>query len=454
MKTRLAMLAAIMLSGCAHGNAGPTHTTDAAPIGATPRNQIAPLVDAHQHMMSPAAMALTEPAAMPEALALPRALDELLRARETLSRDTYAQIFDPQVIVFAEEQGRWRSGQDVVLDAISNFPTRRFVAHSFSSDDSAGYIAGSLQNEAGVSTHNFVLGLKRGADGRWRIASEMKQRVMPPVYAPVIDADRVIEVLDDAGIRYGVVLSLGYWFGRPGRNLADPHAATREENDWTIAEAGRYPDRLIPFCGVNPLADYAVAELERCAANPSVRGMKIHLRNSRVDLTNADHLERMRLFFRAANRNNLAIVVHTGMPAGPLIEHLLPEAPDVPIQIAHMGSGWANLRLFADAIEAGRPGTRNLYFDWTQALPIEEWWGYGPSEGLSGTVSPEGKAQVVDLMRRIGLGRVLYGNDMPLAWNPTPRQWWRETILTLPLTDDEIRDIANNAPPYLPRGGQ
>jgi hypothetical protein len=38
---------------------------------------------------------------------------------------------------------------------------------------------------------------------------------------------------------------------------------------------------------------------------------------------------------------------------------------------------------------------------------------------------------------------------MPLPWNPTPRQWWRKTILTLPLTDNEIRDIADNKPPYM-----
>jgi hypothetical protein len=47
------------------------------------------------------------------------------------------------------------------------------------------------------------------------------------------------------------------------------------------------------------------------------------------------------------------------------------------------------------------------------------------------------------------LDRILYGSDMPLAWNPSPRDWWRKTILTLPLTDEEIRNIADNVPPYL-----
>lgn len=54
-------------------------------------------------------------------------------------------------------------------------------------------------------------------------------------------------------------------------------------------------------------------------------------------------------------------------------------------------------------------------------------------------------------MRRIGLDRILYGTDMSLSWNPTPRDWWRKTILTLPLTDEEISDIADNVPSYLQR---
>jgi hypothetical protein len=46
------------------------------------------------------------------------------------------------------------------------------------------------------------------------------------------------------------------------------------------------------------------------------------------------------------------------------------------------------------------------------------------------------------------MSQILFGTDMPLPWHPLPRAWWRKTILTLPLTDDELRDIADNEPPY------
>ncbi len=227
-------------------------------------------------------------------------------AKGGVDETNYEALFTTDALVFAEEQGRWWKGEARILDALANFgPGRRFVPASYAMDASAGYIAGVLHEQSGESTHTFVLGMRKDADGTWRIATEMKQPIMPSVYAPVITAEKVIEFLDDAGIRYATVLSTAYWFGDPDKPIADQDrlAGTRAENDWVIAETQKYPGRLVPFCGVNPLADYAITELERCAAF-GVRGTKIH-RNSKFD------------------------------------PGIFPEAPDIPIQIAHMGSGIA-----------------------------------------------------------------------------------------------------------------
>jgi predicted TIM-barrel fold metal-dependent hydrolase len=430
----------LLLAGCAH----------ATQRGTSPRAETVPLVDAHQHLMSPAAMALNVRVPSPRPVDVPAALADLLSAREKeIDESNYAALFAPDAMLYAEEQGRWWTGEARILDALSNFGLRRrFVPTSYALDGSAAYVAGVLRTASGQDTHNFVLGLRMGADGRWRIGSEMKQPIAPPTYAPSIDAAKVIEALDDAGIRYATVLSVAYWFGDPEKQVADRRAATQAENDWVIAETRKYPDRLIPFCGVNPLADYAIAELERCAGL-GVRGMKIH-RNSKFDPAVPEHREKLRQFFRAANSRGLALVIHLRGAPQLYIDHLFPEAPDIPIQIAHMGSGVANLKAFADAIATGKPGTKNLWFDWTQALPIEDLWMHGrPGGRIGGPVAPGERAEMVALMRAVGMGRILYGTDMPLPWNPSPREWWRKTVLTLPLTDDEIRDIADNVPPYV-----
>jgi predicted TIM-barrel fold metal-dependent hydrolase len=418
--------------------------------GVTPRNQIVPVLDAHQHMMSPAAMALNVRQPSPPTVAVPAVLTELLSAREKgVDEASYAALFTPDAMLYAEEQGRWWTGAARILDALGNFGAEwRFLPTSFALDGSAGYVAGVLRTASGQDTHNFVLGLKQGADGRWRIGSEMKQPISPLTYAPSIDARKVIEALDDAGIRYATVLSVAYWFGDPEKQVEDREVKTRAENDWVIAETRKYLDRLIPFCGVSPIAEYAIAELERCAAL-GIRGMKVH-RNSKFEPSNPEHLEKLRQFFRAANKHGLAIVIHLRGAPQLYIDHVFPEAPDVPIQIAHMASGMDDLKVFADAIAAGQPGTKNLWFDWTQALPIEDLWTHGlPGGGIGGPVTPEEKAGMVALMRVVGMGRILFGSDMPLPWNPSPREWWRKTILTLPLTDAEIRDIADNKPPYI-----
>jgi uncharacterized protein len=68
-----------------------------------------------------------------------------------------------------------------------------------------------------------------------------------------ITAERLVAELDAAGTRVGVVLSVAYWFGNPRLAPVDnEYAKVRAENDWTTQQARRFPDRLVPFSGVNP----------------------------------------------------------------------------------------------------------------------------------------------------------------------------------------------------------
>ena len=82
------------------------------------------------------------------------------------------------------------------------------------------------------------------------------------------------------------------------------------ENDWTSREVAQFRDRWCT-CGVNPLRDYALEEIARCARDPHLRtGLKLHFANSDVDVENPQHVERLRAVFHAANENRMAIVVH------------------------------------------------------------------------------------------------------------------------------------------------
>src|SRR5687768_5017392 len=196
-----------------------------------------------------------------------------------------------------------------------------------------------------------------------------------------ITVDDLIAHLDAAGIRRAVVLSLGYILGVP-KTAPDEYDKVKAENDWTSQQVARFPDRLIGFCSVNPLKDYALDELARCAKDERLRrGLKLHLGNSRVDYHNADHVEGLRRLFAAANGYRMAIVVHmrtsisAKIPYGAeeartFLNEVVPAAPDVPIQIAHLAGagGYADplvdaaLAVFVEAIGKDDPRTKQLWF--------------------------------------------------------------------------------------------
>src|SRR5262245_44613122 len=86
-----------------------------------------------------------------------------------------------------------------------------------------------------------------------------------------LDAAALVAYLDDAGIKRAAVLSTAYQFGNPNRPaVEDEYAKVKAENDWTSQQVARYPTRLRGLCGVNPLKDYALDEIARCAQDPGL----------------------------------------------------------------------------------------------------------------------------------------------------------------------------------------
>lgn len=92
-------------------------------------------------------------------------------------------------------------------------------------------------------------------------------------------------------------------YGDPNRPpVENEYDRVKAENNWTSEQAARFPDRLRAFCSVNPLKEYALEEIARCAKDRRLRiGVTMHFGNSDVDLANAQHVARMREVFGAAN---------------------------------------------------------------------------------------------------------------------------------------------------------
>jgi predicted TIM-barrel fold metal-dependent hydrolase len=275
----------------------------------------------------------------------------------------------------------------------------------------------------------------------------------PPVSsATVVTAKDLIAILDAAGIKRAAVLSTAYIFTQPSRNVENDHEKVKTENDWTASQVALFPDRLIGLCGINPLKGYALEEVARCAKSPGLRrGLKLHFGNSVVDYHNTEHVEQLRRVFKAANDARMAIVVHMRssttyrLPYGRdeaviFLNEVLPAAPDVPIQIAHLAGagGFADpsidpaLRVFIEAIARNDARTRGLWFD--------------VSGVVAAATTPEQAALIATRLKELGVQRILYGTD-GLGVNSARDGW--ASFLKLPLTDSEFGTIANNVAPYM-----
>lgn len=408
-----------------------------------------PVADHHAHLLSPASVKLANDPPLP-AVELPADFARLLQQREKGWNDkaALAPLFTEDSLVLDDREPLWIRGRDEVSEFLStNFAKPHQVTPiAYSVNGSSGTIAGYFTRPLDDGTTRYfgqvLMTLQKGADGAWRIAAESPTFPGPRTREPK-SADQLIAELDAAGIQRAAVLSVAYWYGNPDMYKgSDEYASVRAENDFTAREAARFPDRLVAFCSFNPLKEYALEEIDRCAKIPQVKGLKLHLGNSHVDVLNPDHVEKLRRVFARANERKLAIAIHlwTGPDYGrkqaeAFLSQILPASPDIPVQIAHFaggGPGYTDeaLEVYADAIAANDPRTKNLSFD-------------------IATVADEQTAEVLKTfakrIRQVGLQRVLFGTDMG---PPAPRQSWLIFRTTVPLTDDEFKTIAGNVAPY------
>jgi predicted TIM-barrel fold metal-dependent hydrolase len=411
--------------------------------------ELAPEVDHHQHLLSPQGAALLN--SPPNAVHIPVEVTQVLKQHEAAWNDParLAAIYRTDAVAFDGDDGDWVHGRDAAAKYIGNRFARPYqiTPLAYTADEHRARLAAYYSRGEGVERKHIgsaMIELVREGE-QWQIATEYPLFPGPPRAEP-LDAQRLVAMLDAAHIKRAVVLSVGYWFDSPTRASTRSAEAMQAENAWTAAQAARFPDRLVAFCSLNPASDAAAATLRLCVADKRIKGLKLHLANSRVDLTNADHVRRIREVFAAANRARLPIIVHVrngdnygAREARVFLEQILPAAPDIPVQIAHLwgGANFAQdaLAVYAEAVAAHLPATRNLYFDVSDTALV--------------AITPEPAQVVVDRIRQIGLDRILYGSDAAFGNHPDPAGSWAAFRKGIPLRAEEFEKIAHNVAPYL-----
>jgi hypothetical protein len=195
----------------------------------------------------------------------------------------------------------------------------------------------------------------------------------------------------------------------------------KRRNAWTCQVAREHPS-LVPFISLDPSMgpDDAVAEIRR-RAQEGACGIKLHPSGQRFSPTDRN----LWPAYAEAEALGLPVVSHGGI--FPLdtesSEHSRPRAftrvleafPRLTLVLAHLGEGYLEESL---AMAAKYP---NLFFDCSAAV--------------SGTVQPPSLSddEAADVIRRLGVDRVLFGSDWP--WFHPLRD--RERIEALPFSDSE-----------------
>ena len=157
-------------------------------------------------------------------------------------------------------------------------------------------------------------------------------------------------------------------------------------NDIIKEESDKFPERLIPYCAVNPWVDGAVEEIRRCVEDWGFKGLKLH------PTINGFHLSDHGLvdpIFAAARDLHIPIIVHgaSDLFNSPLdFGEMARTWPEVTILMAHMGYFWS----VDQAIGVARQYP-NLYLETSRApifeisVAVRE---LGPEKVIWGTDSP------------------------------------------------------------------
>jgi hypothetical protein len=244
--------------------------------------------------------------------------------------------------------------------------------------------------------------------------------------AKQVGASETVAMMDEQGIDRAMV------FGFPWRK--DGHM--RMNNDYVLDAAGRYPDRLIPFCCCDPGHPRAAQEVERCLAR-GARGVG----ESAFYITGMD--ERAEELFREitglCREAGCPIILHFREPLehhrpgrNPSLMHhlsrLLKAYPETRWVLAHMGGG---LPFFGFLNREESRLLRNCWFD-TAGLPF-----FLSSRAFQA------------LAASIGMNGIIYGSDYPRM---APERYFREIAKASFSDGDKAAILGGNAEALLSAG--
>ena len=209
--------------------------------------------------------------------------------------------------------------------------------------------------------------------------------------AKLATAEDLLRSMDEAEVSMSVALNIGW----------SSHSLCTRTNDYLLECGARWPERIVPFCMVQPCAgDLAVQEVERCA-RAGARGIgELRPDMQGYSLSDATLLSSV---VRTAVARNMLVLVHSSEPVGhtyPGKGTITPEQPyafasafpDAILVCAHWGGGLPFYALMPEVLRT----LANVYYDTAATQYL-----YRPEVFES-------------VAKIVGTQHVLFGSDFPL----------------------------------------
>jgi predicted TIM-barrel fold metal-dependent hydrolase len=178
----------------------------------------------------------------------------------------------------------------------------------------------------------------------------------------------------------------------------------------------KFPQKIKPFYGINPLKPYALQLIKRAHKHLIFQGIKLHFQSAQIEFRNKTHVNRLKEVFAYTGQHKIPVILHfqnhkngiTNTDIQFFFSSIIPSQYKHKLIFAHLGSaGWLkqndldNAKLLKSLAD-DNPHIQ-IKFD------------------ISGIIHPNfynedlaSYGQLTELINYIGYEHILYGSDYPL----------------------------------------
>jgi len=228
--------------------------------------------------------------------------------------------------------------------------------------------------------------------------------------------DKLVQMMDDAGIDKTILLPLDYWYwwetsGHPGSY------EMLKKNQLYVEATKKHDGRLYTLFGIDPRRKNAVAAFEKAVTSWGAKGLKLH---PTARFYPDDPV--CYPLYKKADELKVPVVIHSGNQPAPLaakysepknIDTVAADFPDLKIVVAHIGHGWWREALDLASMKP------NMYVDFS---------GWQATYQAHPAYFSEVLRSAIDTL---GTWRVLFGSDGALLNVIMPLSEWVGAIKNL-----------------------